>query len=93
MQVAEVAVLLTLLGENGAEEGYEAYFAAAVVGEDGLNWGHGTESDVGEGFGEEDRFTEGGCWEGVLAGCYGWLTHAGEDGVYTDGVEFFLLGG
>ena len=71
MQVAEVAGLLTLLGENGAEEGYEAHFTTAVRGKDGLDCRYGAKSDVGEGFGEEDGLTEGGCWEGVLAGCNG----------------------
>lgn len=91
MQVAEVAGLLTLLCENGAEKGYEAHFAPTVGGKDGLDCRYGAKSDVGEAFGEEDGFTEGGCWEGVLAGSNRGLTDASEDGVRADGVDFFLL--
>ncbi len=93
MQSAVVAGLLAFLADDGAEDGDEGDFVAAVRSEDGLGEGEDAEDDVGEGLGEGDGFVEVADWEGEFAGLDGFGFCIGEGAVGGEDVDLFLLGG
>ncbi len=79
------------MGDDGAEEGNEGAFVAAVGAEGGLGFGERAEDYVGEGLGEGDGIDEGGDGEHVFARRDWGLARVLKNAVDTSGVKLLLL--
>jgi len=91
LEIAVVANLLAFLANDGANNGNECCFVAAVGSKKTLGDWEDTEDNFGEGFGQCDGIVEVIYWEGVLAGLDGGVFCGGEDAVGGQDVDLFLL--
>ena len=79
------------MGDDGAEEGNEGAFVAAVGAEGGLGFGERAQDYVGEGLGEGDGVGEGGDREHVFARHDWGFARVLENAVDASGVKLLLL--
>ena len=79
------------MGDDGAEEGNEGAFVAAISAESGLGFGERAENYVGEGLGEGDGIEEGSDGEYVFARRNWSFARVLEYAIDASGVKLLLL--
>ena len=79
------------MGDDGAEEGNEGAFVAAVSAESGLGFGERAEDYIGEGLSESDGIEEGGDGEHVFARRDWGFARVHENAINASGMKLLLL--